>query len=129
MKSSTARLSRILRPWLKLAVIGSVSLMLLGMTICFVRHPGYLFSGAGLSVLAAPGLAKVGVWKVLTAAARSDGQAIALLGLMGLMVTPVVTVLIATVFYARARDWTYTAISGAVLLLLLLSALLGRASG
>ncbi len=129
MNSSTARLARLLRPWLKLAVIGSVSLMLLGMTICFVRHPGYLFSDAGLSVLAAPGLAKVTAGRVLAAAAHTDGQAIALLGLMGLMVTPVVSVFIAVVFYLRARDWTYAAISAGVLFLLLLSALLGRASG
>lgn len=127
--STTVRLSRALQPLLRVAVIGSVGLILFGMTLCFIRHPSYLFSPGELAVLSNPGGAKVDAGEVLVAAAHLEGQAIVLLGLMSLMVTPIVSVFLATAFFVRARQWAYAAISGTVLLLLLLSALLGRASG
>ncbi len=127
--SSTIRLSRALQPLLRVAVIGSVALILLGMTLCFVRHPSYLFSPAELAVLSNPGGAKVSAGEVFVGAAHLQGQAVVLLGLMTLMVTPIVSVFLATAFFVRARQWSFAAVSGTVLLLLLLSALLGRASG
>jgi uncharacterized membrane protein len=127
--SSTLRLSRALQPLLRVAVIGSVALILLGMTLCFVRHPSYLFSPGELAVLSNPGGAKVSAGEVFVGAAHLQGQAVVLLGLMTLMVTPIVSVFLATAFFVRARQWSFVAVSGTVLLLLLLSALLGRASG
>lgn len=127
--SATGRLSRALQPLLRVAVIGSVGLILFGMTLCFVRHPSYLFSPDELAILSNPGAAKVSEGEVFVAAAHLEGQAIVLLGLMTLMVTPIVSVLLATAFFVRDRQWTFAAVTGTVLLLLLLSALLGRASG
>ncbi|MCG6963439.1 MAG: DUF1634 domain-containing protein [Acidobacteria bacterium] len=127
--STAVRLSRALRPLMQVAVVGSVGLILFGMSLCFVRHPSYLFSPAELAILSNPGAAKVSEEEVFVAAAHLEGQAIVLLGLMTLMVTPIVSVFLAVAFFVRARQWAYAAISVAVLLLLLLSALLGRASG
>lgn len=127
--TGAARLARALRPLLLSAVLASTTLVLGGLLICFAHHPSYLFTHEDLAKLENPGAARVDVEGVLRDAARLHGQALTLVGLMVLMVAPIVSVLLAAVFFAHARDWRMAVVCTVVLALLLLSALLGRASG
>ena len=59
--------------------------------------------------------------------AHGSPQAIMVLGLLILLATPVVRVAVSIVAFALERDWTYVAITGLVLAILLVSFLLGKA--
>ena len=50
---------------------------------------------------------------------------IELAGVMIMLITPVVRVFVAMVLFVREKDWKYGAISGGVLLILLLGSLFG----
>jgi uncharacterized membrane protein len=56
-----------------------------------------------------------------------DGQAIIVAGLIVLILTPLVRVAVSVVAFAKERDHAYTAITAAVLFMLLLSFALGKA--
>jgi uncharacterized membrane protein len=124
-----ARLLRALRQLIRFAVVGSVSLVLLGMLLCFAHHPAYLFSSDEMMVLKNPGSAMASEGSILLSALRLHGQSVTLTGLMILMVTPIAGVLLAVAFFLRERDWRMATVCAAVLVLLLLSALLGKAAG
>jgi uncharacterized membrane protein len=123
-----ARVVRRLRNVIQLGVAASMALILGGMLVCFLHHPSYLFSADEMAVLKDPGGAKVNEGRILLAALGLRGQAVVLSGLMILMVTPIAAVLVALVSFVGNRKWAFTVISATVLLLLLLSAVLGRAS-
>ena len=62
------------------------------------------------------------------AAVIVDGRIAArieLAGVMIMLITPVVRVFVAMVLFVREKDWKYGAISGGVLLILLLGSLFG----
>jgi len=64
----------------------------------------------------------------VVAAVIVDGRIAArieLAGVMIMLITPVVRVFVAMVLFVREKDWKYGAISGGVLLILLLGTLFG----
>lgn len=125
---SASPLARLLRPMLLVGVYGSYALIALGVLVCFLHHPGYLFSNTDLEVLKSPGSAKVDVTGVMCEAARLHGQGLVLVGLMLLMATPFLGVALSLAYFVRERQRAFVIIAATVLALLLLSLLLGSAA-
>ena len=117
-------ISRILR----VGVISSVTLIVVGMIVTFVQHPDYLSSSAVLDCAVGPGATFPHKFDALLASMQQmRGEAIVTLGLLVLMATPVMRVAVSTLAFIQQRDRTYALITAAVLCLLLLSLVLGRA--
>lgn len=108
------RVEKVVHWVLLIGLLVSVVLMLTGIVLGLLRHDG-LPSG-----VTPPG----GLWSALR-----DGEAAAYLtmGLLALIVTPFVRVAGALVAFASERDGRYALVSAAVLVLMCLSVLLGRA--
>lgn len=113
----TTDIDRLISNTLRTGVIASVLTILLGMTITFVRHPWYFRSAppAGSSSLQA----------VMTGVAHGRGEAIAMLGVLFLIATPVVRVMMSIAVFAMQRDRRYVAITITVLVLLVISFITG----
>jgi len=92
-----------------------------------VREPG--FDRAVALVLRVGAFAAFSVMLAgVLAAVIVDGRIAArieLAGVMIMLITPVVRVFVAMVLFVREKDWKYGAISGGVLLILLLGTLFG----
>jgi uncharacterized membrane protein len=76
-----------------------------------VPRPGYTEPARGLDAL--------------LAASRGDPSAIISMGLMVLIATPVLRVASTVVYFLLKRDWTYLAVTGFVLLVLVVGLLMG----
>jgi uncharacterized membrane protein len=109
----------------------AISLVLLcgGTALTFIHHPDYALSASALQGLTRPGSGPHNVVEVLNGIAHLRGQAFAMLGLLALMATPALRVLVSLVIFARTGDRAFVLLTSAVLVLLLLSLLLGRAGG
>ncbi len=106
----------------------SMATVFLGLLVMFAHHPDYLRSAADLRRLTSPGAASP---KTIADVARGvvagRGQAVVTLGLLLLIATPILRVAVSAIAFALQRDRIYTAISAAVLAVLLISFLLGKA--
>lgn len=114
--------------WLLLGgVVVSMSTVLLGLALTFVHHPDYFESATDLHRLTEPGAA---LPSTLGAVGRGvlagHGQAVATLGLLLLIATPILRVAVSLLAFALQRDRTYTLICAVVLVALLLSFFVGR---
>lgn len=103
----------------------SLALMVLGTVLSFVRADTY-GRGGGTGedlqrLIAAQDAIPHSPGWLLEGLRTLDGQAVIVLGLLLLIATPVLRVAVSVLAYVRERDWRYVAITGAVLLLLLLS--------
>jgi uncharacterized membrane protein len=116
---------------LRLGVIISFCVIVLGLFVSFLRHSDdYLHSTSSYQSLTA----KTAVFphtiaSVIAGATHLRGQAIVMLGLLLLIATPVMRVAASILVFWHERDATYAVITSVVLTLLLLSFLLGRALG
>jgi uncharacterized membrane protein len=107
----------------------SMAAVLLGLLLMFVRHPDYLQSAADSQRLTAPGAAfPHTLADVAGGVLAGRGQAVATLGLLLLIATPILRVAVSLLGFALQRDRTYTLVSAVVLLVLLISFLLGKAT-
>lgn len=115
---------------LRIGVVVSVALIVIGTVISFLHHPDYLHASGALHTLATPGASFPHTPRsVLDGLTTSRGQAIVMVGLGVLIATPIMRVGISIAAFVRERDWTFTAITAVVFALLVLSLLLGRAGG
>jgi uncharacterized membrane protein len=114
---------------LRAGVSISLGLILAGTVVSFVHHPDYARSAEALARLTRPGMAPHDLRQVADGLASLRGQALVMLGLLVLMVTPVLRVAVSLVSFLRSRDRAFALLTSAVLLLLLLSLLLGKAGG
>jgi uncharacterized membrane protein len=122
------RLEMLISRILRAGVIASVTLIVVGMVASFVQHPDYLSSSAVLDSAVGPGATFPHEFDALLAGSRQlRGEAIVTLGLLVLIATPVLRVAVSVVAFVQHRDRTYALITAAVLCLLLLSLVLGRA--
>lgn len=111
---------------LRAGVTISVVVMFTGIIFTFVHHRDYFSSRPALGELTASATSfPHSVPDVLHGVARARGQAIAMLGILLLIATPVVRVAISVVLFAVERDRRYVLITSAVLLLLVISLLTG----
>jgi uncharacterized membrane protein len=113
---------------LLVGVIASVALIVVGMVVSFVQHPDYLSASGVLDSAVGPGVTFPHEFDALLAGLRQlRGEAIVTLGLLILIATPVMRVAISAIAFIQHGDKTYALITAAVLCLLLLSLILGRA--
>jgi uncharacterized membrane protein len=115
---------------LRTGVSASILLIVAGTALTFAHHRQYVSSPAELARLTRPGSAvPQSLAEVLSGAAELRGQSIVAAGLLLLILTPVVRVATSILAFVAQRDRRYVLITSAVLLLLLLSFVLGRAAG
>ena len=115
---------------LRSGVSVSFAIIVLGTLISFFHHPEYLSSATDLQRLTSPGNASLHTLHDVLAGIREfHGQAIVSVGLILLIATPVLRVAVAIFAFLTQKDRTFAVITSIVLLLLLLSFFLGKASG
>ena len=122
------KLIEMLISWLLLGgVVVSMATVLAGLVLTFVQHPEFLRSAADVQRLAGPSAAfPHTLGQVVRGVAAGSGQAITVLGLGLLVATPILRVAISMAGFAVQRDYTYTAFTAVVLIVLLISFLLGK---
>lgn len=121
-------LESVISKLLRVGVITSVVLIVVGMILTFVQNPAYLNSSAELERIVAPDAKFPHTVAILGQGLRElRGEAIVALGLLVLMATPVMRVCVSVGAFIYYRDRIYVLITVTVLCLLLLSLVLGRA--
>ncbi len=107
---------------LRVGVVLSIAIMLVGMAVTFVRHPEYFSSSPALGTLTSPQTHFPNtLLDVVSGVRHGMGQAIVMAGLLVLIATPVARVALSVVVFVKVRDRLYAAITAAVLLILLVS--------
>lgn len=126
--TSSPFVERVIAVWLRVGVLISIALILLGFAISFVRYPAALTDPELFQQLTAPGAIfpyKLADLSEQLLALR--GRAIVTLGILVLLLTPVVRVLLSIIAFIFERDWVYVAMTTGVFVLLLISFLIGAA--
>ncbi len=119
-------ISRLLRA----GVLLSISIIATGLVVTFAHHPDYVSSRPALgSLTAGEDQFPHTVRNVIRGVLDGRGQAITSLGLLLLIATPVARVALSIAIFVVERDRLYVMITTLVLLLLILSFVLGSASG
>jgi uncharacterized membrane protein len=115
---------------LRLGVLVSIALVVLGMCLTFAHHPDYVTRA--VPVREVPKLAAsfpktlAETWASLR---ELRGQGFVILGLLVLLVTPVIRVAVSIFAFGIQRDWKFTCITTLVLVILLVSFFLGKTEG
>ena len=105
---------------LRTGVVVSVVIILIGTVMTFAGHPEY-FSARPDRGAHFPNT----LTEVIAGVRQGNGEAIIMAGLLVLIVTPVARVALSMIIFIIARDRLYTAITSAVLLILLISFAVG----
>jgi uncharacterized membrane protein len=104
----------------------SLSVVVVGLIISFIRHPEYRHSPQSLKVLTGrDAVFPHSIDAVASGVRHGSGPSIVMLGLFLLIATPVMRVAVSILAFAFQRDVTFVLITVGVLLLLLLSFILG----
>lgn len=122
------RVESLLGNVLRAGVATSVALLLIGIGVSLIRHPGYISDPSALAHLIQPGAGFPHTLSDLAAELKQGrGRALATLGLITLIVTPLCRVVVAIVGMLVVGDRRFALLSGVVLLILIASMLLGAA--
>jgi uncharacterized membrane protein len=107
---------------LRVGVVLSIAIMLVGMAVAFVDHPEHFTSPSALVALTSPKAHFPNtLLDVISGVRRGSGQAIVMAGLLVLIATPVARVALSVVVFVKVRDRIYAAITSIVLMILLIS--------
>ena len=114
---------------LRSGVLISVVLLVLGTILTFIHHPGYLNSQTLTASVRNPTNNAVPnhLFTIFELIKNGRGQGIVALGLLVLIATPVLRVAFSVVTFWLEKDRIFVWITSAVLLLLILSLILGKA--
>ncbi len=108
-------------------MILSLAVILLGIVLMFAAHPEYISSTEAFDALAHPPEARpFDIGEILDGALHADGESVITLGFLILTLTPVLRVAVSIAVFVYQKDRLFTAITIAVLLLLLSSFLVGK---
>lgn len=111
---------------LRVGVILSVTVIAFGLVMTFIHHPEYISSAKSLQELtAARAQYPNHLLAVLDGVRQLHGQAIVMAGLLLLIATPIARVALSIIAFIVERDRLYTAITAAVLLILLVGFAIG----
>lgn len=114
---------------LRVGVLTSLAVILVGTMMTFLHHPEYVSSPQELARLTQGGAGFPHTIRDMVAGlAALRGQAVVILGLLILIATPVARVAVTVLVFLEGRDRTYVAITATVLILLILSFFLGGAA-
>ena len=115
---------------LRIGVVTSLTIVVIGTIVSFVRHPDYLFSKTELHRLTARDSAFPNTLsESVTAVLHGQGRGIVIVGILLLVATPVMRVAVSILAFVYEKDLIFVLITSTVLALLLLSFVLGRAQG
>ncbi len=115
---------------LRVGVLFALGIVILGVVLTFVQHPGYLSFSGGLGELTQPGARfPHSAREVVEGLGDGRGEAVVMGGLFLLLIMPVLRVTADLVAFAYQRDRTFVTITAVILLFLLVSFALGKASG
>jgi uncharacterized membrane protein len=115
---------------LRVGVITGFVIIILGIITRFIQHPEIVRSTEEFAHLTADqALFPHTIASVVTGIMAGEGEAIIVLGLLLLILTPVVRVAISIATFVYQHDRTFVAVTSLVLFLLLLSFFLGKAGG
>jgi len=115
---------------LRVGVVLSVVVILIGIAITFVHHPEYFSSRPALGALTEASAHFPNTFGEIAAGIRDGrGQAIIMAGLLILIATPVARVALSVAIFLIARDRWYALITSAVLAILLISFAVGLVAG
>ena len=112
---------------LKIGVMTSLAVVVIGTVISFARHPDYVTQPPALRHLTTPGAAFPHTVREMWAGLKEGrGQAIVVLGLLLLIATPVMRVAVSIFGFLYEGDRVYVVITTVVLALLVLSFVIGK---
>jgi uncharacterized membrane protein len=127
-REETRKIESILSVLLRLGVSSSLAIILFGTIVTFVHHPTYRQHGNDLARLVGENAEFPHTLPQTWLALRTfHGQAIVIVGLLLLILTPVMRVTISIFAFAYEEDWNFVWITSLVLLFLLISFFLGKA--
>jgi len=115
---------------LRVGVLTSLLVVLVGTVVTFVHHPHYLTSRHDLGSLTKPGAEfPHSIQSLISGLERGQGRAIVMAGLLLLIATPVLRVAVSVLAFVYQRDRVFVVITTVVLAVLLTSFVLGRGGG
>ncbi len=119
-------IERLISIVLRTGVLLSMAVIVSGVALTFVHHPDYFRSRPALGELTSAGATYPHTLRDVAHDAREGrGQAIAMVGILLLIATPIVRVAMSTALFAMEKDKLYASITLVVLILLLVSLLTG----
>jgi uncharacterized membrane protein len=111
---------------LRIGVVLSVVVILIGITTTFVHHPEYFSSRPALGALTkASAHFPNTIGEIIAGVRNGRGQAMVMAGLLILIATPVARVALSVAIFITARDRLYAAITSVVLVILFISFAVG----
>lgn len=124
--AAASRIERAIGTLLRIGVIASLSIIVLGTVVSFAHHKSFVRSQRELYRLTQPGT-KIPqtIPEILLGLQDLRGQAIVSLGLLFLIATPVMRVLLSALIFVAQKDQLFSLITTAVLSLLILSFFVG----
>lgn len=112
---------------LRIGVVSSLAIVIFGLILSFVHHPGYLHSPSDMKQMMASGrVVPHNLRDVLRGVASFHGEAITTAGLLLLIATPVLRVTVSILGFILERDWVFVVVTTVVLAMLVLSFFLGK---
>ena len=126
--SELRRLEHVVAWVLRIGVISSVSIILVGLVVVFVSNPSFMRFSGGPSYrpLVMPGASfPHSLSATIVSADHGNGYGLIVLGLMVLLCTPIVRVAVGMLGFARQRDFPMASVTAAVLIILLASFAIG----
>ena len=129
-KEKSRQVELVISHLLRIGVMLSLTVVVIGMVVSFVHHPDYLSSSTALHGITSHSAVFPHTMRdAVESMRRAEGRGIVVLGLLLLVATPVMRVAVSILGFVYERDWLFVAITATVLALLLLSFVLGRAEG
>jgi uncharacterized membrane protein len=114
---------------LRIGVVSSLTVVVIGLIVCFVHHPDYLRSDQMQQAISPAHATWHSLRGLFDGLLHLRGEAIIMTGLLLLIATPVMRVAVSIVAFIVERDSIFVAVTSFVLLMLILSFALGKAGG
>jgi uncharacterized membrane protein len=125
-EARASRVELLISYLLRIGVVTSLVVIVLGIILMFAAHPEYLSSTRGYRELTHPAeRAPFDIGGIFSGAIRGDGESVIMLGFLILVMTPVLRVAVSTLVFVYQKDRVFTVITLVVLGILLLSYMLG----
>ena len=127
-QNTIGRLELAISTLLRAGILTSLTLVVAGTIVMFVRHPDYMRSPAALAHLKSHAYSfTASLPEMFRGVAAGQGRSIILLGVFVLFLTPVLRVLTSLIAFIFEKDWSFVIITSLVLIFLLASLLVGHA--
>ncbi len=124
------RVELIISSLLRTGVIISFVLVAAGMALTLIQHPDWANGSVPIGALLAHNGSAYHRWRDVAASLfTGDGRAVAMLGLLVLITTPITRVAVSIGLFAYQRDRAFVWITTLVFLLLVLSIFIGGTEG